>query len=162
MRIHLLSITAALTAATAIGIFSGAATPAETASAQSGLPYRVFLGQIVRDGTNAVNQAGFVTSATAIPGRSDIEIRVKVRAREPDTVVVDVETYDSVGRRIDQQWVDNLALKANEDRTFTVRVPKPANASRGPFTVKVGIFEPGPYWGLLLHWNNAATTFAID
>jgi hypothetical protein len=134
---------------------------APAVEAQGGLPYRVSLGQIVRDGTNPVNQSGFVTSAEAAVSGGTVEIEAAVRSNVNGTVVIDIETYDSVGRRIDQQWVDNVPLQAGQTRRVNVDFQL-ASGGDGPYTVKVGIFEPGPYWGLLLHWNNDAGSFDND
>jgi hypothetical protein len=157
MRIQILSAATMAVAVSAGLLIAGAGPSAVSVEAQGGLPYRIALGQIVRDGTNATNQAGYVTSARGERNGNQVSIEVTVRSRAADTVVIDIETYDSVGRRIDQQWVDNVSFGTNQERTFEVSFTPPAGAP-GPFVVKVGLFEPGPYWGLLLHWNNEAAT----
>ena len=75
------------------------------------------------------------------------------------TVLVDVEIYDSAGRKIYQRVYDNVALTAGAKRNFTTNWAVPASQPAGTYTVKVGIFRPT--WGQILHWNNAAKTFTV-
>jgi hypothetical protein len=141
---------------------TAAVVPAEPreASAQPPLPYRLALGQVARDGTNPTNQDGFATSVTIEKGAGQATVRARVVAEAAGQVLVDIETYDHRGRRIDQQWQDHIALAAGQAKVVTVTV-RPPDLANGPFTVKVGVFEPGQYWGALLHWNNAAATFSL-
>jgi hypothetical protein len=150
---------AALTAAALVAL-AALPSPGPAAVAQGGLPYQLVVGQVVRDGTQPVNQAGFVTSASADADGGLVTITASVRSRDAGSVVLDIETYDSIGRRVDQQWVDNLSMGPGQEREAAVSF-SPPQPYAGPYTVKVGVFEPGPYWGLLLHWNNSATTFEL-
>jgi len=132
----------------------------EEAHAQAGLTNRIVLSNVVRDGTNPVAQGSFSVEAMAFNASGSVEVSLGVRSTASTAAVVDVEIYDSIGRRVNQQWFDNVPFGAGQTKSFTVKWSPPPGAS-GRYTVSVGIFEPGAYWGLLLHWTSRATTFSL-
>ncbi len=130
------------------------------ANAQAGLAHKIVLSNVVRDGTNPIAQGAFSVEAMAFKSGGLVEVSVGVRSNAATTAVVDVEIYDSIGRRVDQQWFDNVQFGPGQNKSFTVKWSPPPGAS-GTYTVSVGLFEPGTYWGLLLHWTHRATTFTL-
>lgn len=139
---------------------AAAASSSQTADAQAGLAHRVVLSNIVRDGTNPVAQRSFTVEAMAFKSGGLVEISLGVRSDAATSAVVDIEIYDSVGRRVDQQWFDNVAFNPGQNKSFTVKWAPPPGAS-GDYIVSVGLFEPGRFWGLLLHWTHRATSFSL-
>ena len=135
-------------------------TGSQEANAQAGLAHRIVLSNVVRDGTNPIAQGSFSVEAMAFKSGSVVEVSVGVRSNAATAAVVDVEIYDSVGRRVDQQWFDNVQFGAGQTKSFTAKWSPPPGAT-GAYTVSVGLFEPGAYWGLLLHWTHRATTFSL-
>lgn len=105
----------------------------------------------------------FTTSATT-PGTlnqgQSATITARVRSRIAITVLVDVEIFDSMGRRVHQRWFDNQAFAAGQERTYSLTWQVPATARLGRYAVKIGIFSPG--WASTLAWNDAAGQFTVE
>ena len=141
------------------GVARGSSEPG-TAEAQAGLPNRIVLSNIVRDGTNPIAQGSFSVTATAVKASGMVEVTAGVRSLSAAAAVVDIEIYDETGRRVDQQWFDNVTFLAGQQKSFTVKWQPPAGAA-GPYYVSVGLFEPGSHWGLLLHWSHRAAAFTL-
>jgi Intracellular proteinase inhibitor len=107
--------------------------------------------------------AGWAVSATASPsnvraGKSE-SITASVRSNSSSAALVDIEVYSASGGRVFQQAFDNQSFVAGVSRSFKVTWAVPSNATRGTYTVKIGIFSPG--WGSMYLWNNAAATFTV-
>jgi hypothetical protein len=151
-------VTAVLAASLAVTAATAAAWRTGGAEAHETPRHRIVLGLVAHDGQNPANQEGFVTSASVVREGSIAHVSATVMSREDARVVIDIETYDRVGRRIDQQWDDDVVLVAGKPIVMTVAVPL-GKGERGPYVAKIGIFVPGAYWGALLHWNNSAVVF---
>jgi len=110
-----------------------------------------------------VTGGGFTSDASAAPttvGRgSPVTISIPVTASTNRTALVDVEVYDSAGRKAYQTYWDSQSFTAGVPRTYRATWTVPANQATGSYRVDVGIFTPG--WGQLFHWNRAATTITV-
>lgn len=148
-----------------VGGFAGwqRARGGPAAAATSSFPYTLTLGQLSRDGNvlAPVNQQGFTTAVLASASRDVVRLAVTVSAATAGAFVVDIEIYGPSGGRLDQQWFDNEPFTASQTRAFAVEWrPAPA-APPGGYTVKVGVFRPGPDWQVLYHWNDQAAVFSL-
>lgn len=107
--------------------------------------------------------ANWTTSASVSPSTVRLggteRITVTARANVSTRALLDVEVYDSAGRKVHQQFFDNRSFSANTNSTVTLSWRVPSNARTGTYTVKIGIFSPG--WGQLYHWNDRAATFQV-
>jgi hypothetical protein len=111
----------------------------------------------------SVTAGGFTTTASAAPTDvrrgSTVSIAVSVTASSDRQELVDVEVYDSTGRKVFQHWWDAESFAASQARTFTATWSVPAGEPRGAHTIKVGVFSTG--WGMLIHWNDNAASFRV-
>ncbi|MCC7363017.1 MAG: hypothetical protein IT303_01495 [Dehalococcoidia bacterium] len=127
------------------------ATPTPTGTATSTPPPTVTVpaawSSSATAGTTSVRRGGTVAISAA------------VRAPAAGTVLVDIEVYDSSGRKVYQRYYDGQSFTAGQSRTFQASWRVPLSARTGNYTVKVGVFTAG--WGSVLHWNNAAATFSV-
>ena len=106
---------------------------------------------------------GFTTSASVTPGSvvsgAGVRLGVTVTAASTRNALVDVEVFDSAGRKLFQRYWDNRSLTAGVARTFNATWAVPATQAAGSYRVDVGIFSPG--WSELYHWNYLATTLTV-
>jgi len=98
-----------------------------------------------------------VSSATVVRGSAE-SITTSVKATTNSTVLVDVEVYDSSGKKVFQQYWDNQSFTSGQTRTYGSSWQIPTTALPGTYTVKVGIFSTG-WSGTLYYWNDNAATF---
>src|SRR4051794_40109811 len=114
-------------------------------------------------GAAPMSSAGFVTSGSATPSSvaagSAVSVKVDVKSDRARSAVVDVEIYDSAGRKAAQQFWDNQSFAAGATRSYTVAWTPATGSQTGTYAVKVGIFSVS--WGTLIHWNNQATTVQV-
>ncbi|MCC6382958.1 MAG: hypothetical protein IT304_10655 [Dehalococcoidia bacterium] len=157
------SLALLLLAGTAAGVAWATAPDSRTESISAARPYTLTLAGLSKDGVSLVpvGQQGFTTSALVSASRDLTRISVAVVAAASGAFVVDVETYGPSGARVDQQWFDNEPFAAGQTRSFTVEWRPPAEVPAGSYTVKVGLFRPGPDWQVLYHWNDRAAVFAL-
>lgn len=105
----------------------------------------------------------FTTQASVWPDQvargSVVTATVDVTAARSETVLVDVEFYDSTGAKVGQRYYDHVSLTAGAAEQFVVEWRVSNTAVTGLHTVKVGIFSPG--WSQLHDWNNSATQFNV-
>ena len=128
--------------------------------ARAARPYSVMISQMARDGTNPTSQGSFSTSATATKGAA-IEVRAEVRSADALYTLIDVEVLAPNGVRVAQEYFDNTLFGRGQTQSFVVRWTPPPNALPGEYVVKVGVFQPGQYWGALYHWNDRAGAFRL-
>ncbi|MFC5468142.1 hypothetical protein ACFPPD_05370 [Cohnella suwonensis] len=76
--------------------------------------------------------------------------------------LVDVEIYNAQGQ-VYQYFLDDQYFKPNVPKQIPVTWNIPTSQQRGPYTVKVGVFQAGwkTEWGHH-HWNDSAATFEVD
>src|SRR3954447_15656227 len=107
---------------------------------------------------------GFTTTANASPGAvprgSTTTISVPVTSGAPRTALVDVEVYDSAGRKVLQRYWDGQSFSANVARTYTTSWAVPSGQATGTYRVDVGVFASG--WSQLYHWNRGATSVTVS
>jgi autotransporter family porin len=110
-----------------------------------------------------VTGGGFTSSASTAPASvrrgSAVTISIPVTASTNRTALVDVEVYDSAGRKAYQRFWDAQSFTAGVTRTYTASWAVPANQATGSYRVDVGVFRPG--WEELYHWNRAAATLTV-
>src|SRR5690606_6745317 len=98
------------------------------------------------------------SSTSLRPGKS-VRLTTGVKISVAMKVLVDVEVYGPSGQKVFQAVYDNQSFGANSGRTYFPRWVVPANAEKGVYTVKLGLFKPG--WGGLFHWKDNAATFTV-
>jgi len=62
-------------------------------------------------------------------------------ANQKQIVLVDIEICDATGKRVSQTVKDNVSFTAGKSQSFNVSWTASAAASKGSYTVKVGIFR---------------------
>ncbi len=129
--------------------------------AVAGRPYALVITQMARDGTNPTAQGSFATSATATVGGA-VTVRATVRSSDALFALVDVEVLGPNDVRVAQEYFDNTAFGRAQSQSFEIRWTAPSAALRGEYVIKVGVFEPGQYWGALYHWNDRAGAFVLQ
>jgi hypothetical protein len=103
---------------------------------------------------------GATVSRSTVNRGQSISITATVRAGVSTTALIDVEVYDSSGRKVYQKWWDNTSLTAGATRSFATSWTIPSGARTGTYTVKIGVFGKG--WNGLFTWNNSAKTFVVQ
>jgi mannan endo-1,4-beta-mannosidase len=116
-------------------VVQGSAAASFSTGPTSVSPNPVWRGQTV-----TVNTA--VRSATAISG-----------------ILVDMEIYDSQGRKVAQQVLTNQSFAAGQTRGYTHRWWVPTNGSTGTYTVRIGIFNGS--WTTRYLWVSGAGSFTV-
>src|SRR4051794_28646724 len=86
-----------------------------------------------------VRSAGFVTSGSATPSTVEagtpVSVNVDVKSYRDRDAVVDVEIYDSTGRKASQQWWDDQSFIAGSTRSYTVTWAPTTGSSSGTYVV---------------------------
>ncbi|HEY8171552.1 MAG TPA: hypothetical protein VIH21_00570, partial [Dehalococcoidia bacterium] len=100
-----------------------------------------------------------VASTPEVPVGSTIWLLPGVISATKRSVLVDVEVYCPTGARVFQRYYDNQSLAAGVVKRYMAGWNVPANAAKGTYTMKIGIFTPG--WGSLLLWTNSVVTFNV-
>ena len=110
-----------------------------------------------------VPPGSYTTSASAAPASVNpggtTTLTAAVTSGSAVTLLVDVEVYAPGGAKVHQQWFDNQAFTAGQQRTYPVTWNVPAGAATGTYTVMIGMFSPG--WGTNYHWNDHAGTVSV-
>jgi uncharacterized membrane protein len=99
-----------------------------------------------------------VSTNTAVAGDT-VTVTATVKSAVAKTMLVDVEVYDSVGRRVHQEMMDNQVFEAGETKDYSTAFTLPLDALKGTYTVKVGLFGAG--MSTMLDWNNSAAQFTV-
>ena len=111
-----------------------------------------------------VAPGAYASSVSASPSSvapgSTTTLSVAVTSGSAATVLVDVEVYAPNGTKVFQDWVDNQAFAAGQQRFFSFPWNVPAGAATGTYTVMVGVFSPG--WGTSYAWNANAGTLTVS
>jgi hypothetical protein len=99
-------------------------------------------------------------SAQVIPSwwTTTVTVRAKVTATQSTTALVAVQVFDSSGAKVAERVYDNQSFKAGVLRDYSFNLTA-SRTTRGSYTVKVGVWEPG--WGTLLQWMDPAATFSL-
>jgi cell division septation protein DedD len=109
--------------------------------------------------TAATYQAAVKTNKPVFGRRESVKLTATVKASAASTVLVDLEVYGPDGKRVYQRSYEGQAMAAGVTKTWTVSQVLPANAPKGTYTVKLGVFTTG--WSRLLLWQDRATTFTV-
>jgi Purple acid Phosphatase, N-terminal domain len=113
--------------------------------------------------TPPVPPGSFGTIATVSPSNvapgGSATITASVTSGSAATILVDVEVYAPGGAKVHQQWFDNQAFTAGQQRSYPVTWNVPTGTSAGTYAVKIGIFSVG--WGANLAWNDNAASIAV-
>lgn len=137
----------------------GAVPPTATSPTATATPTQTVQATI----TATVPPGSFNTSATVSPSSvapgGSAGITASVTSGSTATVLVDVEVYAPNGAKVYQQWFDNQAFAAGQQRAYPVTWNVPLGTAAGTYTVKIGIFSVG--WGTNLAWNNNAASIAV-
>lgn len=97
---------------------------------------------------------------SSLTGRQQVTANVSVTAPKSGSYLVDVEFYSPSGEKVYQKWYDGQSFTAGQARTFAVNWTPPANAPKGEWVVKIGVFTPG--WSQLVVWDNeTGGTFTV-
>jgi hypothetical protein len=108
----------------------------------------------------AYTTSAAVSPGTVAPGGSTT-VTAAVTSGSAVSVLVDVEIYRSSDwTKVHQQWFDNQAFAAGQQRFYPVAWSVPAGATLGTYTVMIGVFHPGD-WTPNYTWNNNAATFGV-
>lgn len=107
---------------------------------------------------NAWTTSARVSSRSVSPGSTQY-ITGFFRPSRAGSALIDVEVYDPSGRRVQQGYWDRQAFQTGQERSFHVSWRVPANARKGTYTVKLGVFNPG--WNGLIRWNDSAVQFTV-
>jgi hypothetical protein len=102
--------------------------------------------------------AGAAASSRTVSRGGTVQIGVTVRYSQEGKALVDVEVHGPTGMVL-QRWYDDQEFAANA-RSFSLPWNVAANAQRGRYTVKVGVFSAG--WGLLYYWDDEALTISVN
>lgn len=110
-----------------------------------------------------VQSPSLTTSASASPNQvargATTAVSARVGTDLPTTVLVYLVVVDSSGQFVFQQAFDNVDLTPGQATLLAANWAVPGAAAPGPYTMKVGIFNPG--WGTLVDWNDAAGTLTV-
>jgi hypothetical protein len=88
---------------------------------------------------------------TVVTAGSSVNLSASVTSATADTSLVDMEVYDTAGRKIFQKFWDSQTFAAGQTRSYSATT---GALAAGTYTVKIGIFAPG--WASLYQWNDAA------
>ncbi len=106
---------------------------------------------------------GFTSGASASPPSaqpgSSVALRASVKSNRAISALVDLEVYDASGTKVFQQAWDKQSLGAGKTITLPATWSVPLGASKGTYTVRIGVFSPG--WGTLYCWNGNAATLTV-
>ena len=75
-------------------------------------------------------------------------------------ILVDLEIYDTGGRRVHQQFTTGQSFQSGQQKSFQWTWPVPAAQAPGVYTVKVGIFSAG--WATLYTWDSDAAAVSVQ
>lgn len=100
-----------------------------------------------------------VAPATVTAGAS-VRVTATLESAKDGSYLVDIEIYDSAGKRVYQRSWDNSVFTAGDQREFTATWSVPANQAAGTYTVKIGLFKPA--WGSLVTWNDSAARITVN
>ena len=74
-------------------------------------------------------------------------------------VLVDFQVYDSAGLMVTQTWQSPVSLSFQAPPTVSASWSVPPSLAAGPYTLKVGVFDPN--WTSLYAWDNGSATFTV-
>jgi hypothetical protein len=101
------------------------------------------------------------SSATTVAGTTGvvnpIKASVKVASAPISGAIVDVEVYNSAGRKVFQKYYEGQDFTAGQSRSYSTSWTPTA---AGTYAVKVGVFKAA--WAQQYHWNNAAGKVVVS
>ncbi len=75
-----------------------------------------------------------------VAAATSVRLTVRVTAATTRGALVDLEVYDTAGRKAFQQYWDAQSFTAGVSRDFSVVWPVPADQPTGSYRVDVGVF----------------------
>lgn len=130
-------------------------------AAATSLPFHLGLPLLSRDGPSPLIQDQFDTPAVVERRGAAVAITVRLWTSFDGPVLVDLEVYDPVGRRVDQQFADNVRVRGGQRISLPFTYTPGAGAPAGEYAVRVGVFRGDWHWETLYHWNHNAATFTL-
>jgi hypothetical protein len=85
------------------------------------------------------------------PG-AGVTLSAAVTSSRAANVLIDLEVRGPSGDLVFQRFFDNQSIGAGQTRQYNATWPVAANAERGYYTFRAGVFSPG--WGTLYEWVN--------
>jgi hypothetical protein len=145
---------------------TGGATPTNTVRASTATPTRTATSapatatptRTATPATAVWTVRATTASVTASRGTS-VSLPISVTSSTAMRALVDIEVYDPAGAKVAQQFYDNRSFVAGVPVNFSPSWAIPQGATKGVYTVKVGVFSPG--WGTLYSWTNSAMTITV-
>jgi hypothetical protein len=126
-------------------VIGGAGLPAGRSSAESAIM------------VNATAQA----SPAEVTAGSDTTVNVQVTASQTTAVLIDVEVYDSTLKRVNQTFIDNVAVTAGVPTTVPAVWHVPSGQPSGSYIVSVGVFGAG--WSSNVYeWFAGITSITVS
>ncbi|MGE3077132.1 MAG: hypothetical protein AB7N24_20580 [Dehalococcoidia bacterium] len=98
-------------------------------------------------------------SKSSVSAGSSIKLTTRVKASAKGKALIDIEVYGPDGTKVYQKVYDNQSFSAGATKSWSPTWSISRWASKGTYTVKVGVFSPG--WGTLYDWNDSAATFTV-
>jgi hypothetical protein len=100
-----------------------------------------------------------VTKKTLSVGKSQ-SVKVSVKADTTVQALVAIEIHDPAGKKVSEVVQDNSGFVAGTARTFQANWTVPSGATKGTYTVSIGVFSLGR--GSLWSWNDSAARFTVN
>jgi mannan endo-1,4-beta-mannosidase len=116
---------------------------------------------VVQASASAAFSAGSTTvSPNPVWRGQTVTVQTAVRATAAASgILVDMEIYDSGGRKVAQQVATGQSFAAGQTRTYTHSWWVPTNGSTGTYTVRIGVFNGN--WTTRYLWVNGARSFTV-
>lgn len=106
-----------------------------------------------------ISAAGTIPAQRVYPRQAvTLTARVSLRGPTQSNLLIDIEIYHGA-TKVYQRGITGIRLVANSVTSVTNRWVVPANAPRGAYVMRVGVF--GSRWSPLYAWNGNAMTFTV-
>lgn len=114
------------------------------------------------DNGATANWTTTATVAESVEAGYPVNVTARVVSDDYAKALVDVEIYNADGQ-VYQTFLDNQYFQPNVPKEIPVTWNIPASQKRGPYKVKIGVFQAGwkTDWGRS-HWNDSAATFDVN
>jgi len=105
----------------------------------------------------------FSSTASASPSSLSVGQSVTTTVNVTDSgtassgIIVDIETFNSAGTRVDQHFFDNQSFSQGTTLPYSFSISPTAQDT---YTIKVGVFSAG--WASQYNWNNGAATYLVS
>jgi hypothetical protein len=111
--------------------------------------------------TPSFTVVGSVSSSTAKPGDTVTLSATIMNSTDPVSVLVDIELYDTNGKRMFQWFTDNQLIQTKQSQTWTSswKVPSANITERTVFNLCIGVFKPN--WTEQYVWKSGIASIEI-